>query len=392
MAVRLLAEILEEEEKRAQRGKLKIFFGFAPGVGKTYAMLQAAQELKKRGVDVVSGWVETHARPETEALTLGLTALPPKIVDDDGILHRELDLGAALALRPRILLVDELAHRNAPGVESPWRWQDVLELLDAGIDVYTTLNVQNVESLNDVINQVTGVVVRELVPDVVLARADEIEVIDLPPDELLQRLHEGKIYVNEQAQRAVVAFFRKGNLLALRELALRRAAERVDDQVRGYRSRHGIAATWAVGERIAVCVSPSPLSPGLVRATRRMAGGLGAPWYAAFVETASFHGLPEEDRARVEEHLALAERLGGTPVRLRGEQVSREVLRFARSENVTQIVVGKPTHPRWRDFVYGSLLDELLRHSGDIGVYAIQGDAVPGATATGATTKDPFVA
>lgn len=390
MSGRLLSEILDEETRRAQRARLTIFFGFAPGVGKTYAMLRAARDLRERGVDVAAGWIETHGRAETEALAEGLERIPACTLTDEGILHQELDLDAVLARRPRVVLVDELAHENAPGSRNRQRHEDVLQLLDGGIDVWTTLNVQHVESLTDVIERVTGVRVRITVPDAVLERADEIELIDLPPDDLLRRLHEGKIHVNEQAQRAVAAFFRKGNLLALRELAMRRAAERVDDQVRGYRRAQGVAATWATGERIAVSVGPSPSSARVVCAARRIAGALGAPWYAVFVETSAFRRLRAEDRARADEHLALAERLGGKPVRLTGVRAAAELVRFARSENITQIVVGKPTHPRWRDFVYGSLLDELLRTSGDIGVYAIEGEPLRDSVDAGEAPADPF--
>jgi two-component system, OmpR family, sensor histidine kinase KdpD len=390
MPMRLLSEIVDEEARRAQRSRLTIFFGFAPGVGKTYAMLRAASDMRERGVDVAAGWLETHGRPETEALAQGIERIPPRIVDDGGILHHELDVDAVLARRPEVALVDELAHQNAPGSPNRQRHEDVLQLLDAGIDVWTTLNVQHVESLKDVIERVTGVSVRTTVPDSVIERADEIEVIDLPPDDLLRRLHEGKISVNEQAQRAVATFFRRGNLLALRELALRRAAERVDTQVRGYRLAQGIAATWATGERIAVSVGPSPSSARIVCAARRIAGALGAPWCAVFVETAAFRKLRAEDRARADEHLVLAERLGGRPVRLSGARVAPELVRFARRENITQIVVGKPTHPRWRDLVYGSLLDELLRTSGDIGIYAIEGEPPPGSAETRGAAADPF--
>jgi two-component system sensor histidine kinase KdpD len=391
MGERLLSEILDEAAERAQRGRLTIFFGFAPGVGKTYAMLRSARDLRERSGDVVAGWIETHGRPETEALAQGLERIVPLTVDDGGIVYDELDTDAVLARRPRLVLIDELAHRNAPGARNGRRYEDVLEILGAGIDVWATLNVQHVESLNDVIERVTGVRVRETVPDTVIEGADEIEVIDLPPDDLLRRLHEGKIYVNEQAQRAVAVFFRRGNLLALRELALRRAAERVDDQVRGYRRAQGIAATWATGERIAVSVGPSPNSAGVVRAARRIAGALRAPWYAVFVETAAFRRRRAEDRARADEHLALAARLGGTPVRLTGARVAPELVRFARRENITQIVVGKPTHPRWHDLVYGSLLDELLRTSGDIGVYDIEGEPLPESGQARGTAADPFV-
>lgn len=374
MSVRLLSEIIAKEKAGARRGKLKIFFGFAPGVGKTYAMLEAAHALQRRGVDVVAGWLETHERPETEALTLGFERLPPRLVPGPQGPSAELDLDAAIDRRPTVLLVDELAHHNAKGLRHERRFQDVLDLLSAGIDVYATLNVQHVAGLNDLIAEVTGVAIEETVPDAILEQAEEIEVVDLPPDELLQRLHDGKVHVNEQAQRAVVALFRRGNLLALREMTLRRAAERVDDQLRGYQTSQGIAATWAIGERIAVCVGPGPSSSGLIRAARRMAGGLHAPWYAVFVETAAFRDLPEIERDHVDQHLDLASSLGGAPLRLRGARVSEEMLRFARREHITQIIVGKPTHARWRDLVYGSLLDELLRDSGNIGIYAIQGE------------------
>ncbi|HTN84513.1 MAG TPA: sensor histidine kinase KdpD, partial [Sorangium sp.] len=373
----LLAAVREEEE-RERKGKLKIFFGAAPGVGKTYAMLKAARSLREEAVDVVVGWVETHGRAETEALLDAdppLPRLPAIEVEHRGRTLRDLDLEAALKRRPALLVVDELAHTNAPGLRHPKRWQDVLDLLDAGIDVHTTVNVQHLESLNDVVAQVTGVVVRETVPDSMIERADEIELIDLPPDDLLERLREGKVYLSEQIERAAGSFFRKGNLIALRELALRRTAERVDGQMRGYMRAHGIQETWAVAERIVVCVGPSPMSARLIRATRRMAGSLKAEWHAVYVQTPAQARLSEVDRGRVDRNLALAERLGASAVQLHGAEVAGEVLRYARRHNVSKIVVGKPTHPRWKDFVYGSLLDDLVRQSGDIDVYVIQGTA-----------------
>ncbi|WP_437308840.1 DUF4118 domain-containing protein [Sorangium sp. So ce388] len=373
----LLAAVREEEE-RERKGKLKIFFGAAPGVGKTYAMLKAARSLREEAVDVVVGWVETHGRAETEALLDAdppLPRLPAIEVEYRGRTLRDLDLEAALKRRPALLVVDELAHTNAPGLRHPKRWQDVLDLLDAGIDVHTTVNVQHLESLNDVVAQVTGVVVRETVPDSMIERADEIELIDLPPDDLLERLREGKVYLSEQIERAAGSFFRKGNLIALRELALRRTAERVDGQMRGYMRAHGIQETWAVAERIVVCVGPSPMSARLIRATRRMAGSLKADWHAVYVQTPAQARLSEADRGRVDRNLALAERLGASTVQLHGAEVAGEVLRYARRHNVSKIVVGKPTHPRWKDFVYGSLLDDLVRQSGDIDVYVIQGTA-----------------
>jgi two-component system sensor histidine kinase KdpD len=259
---------VHEEEARAKRGKLTIFFGAAPGVGKTYAMLEAARSERDLKRDVVVGIVETHGRYETAALTLGLELLPRKKIEHKGITLEEFDIDAALARKPGLLLVDELAHTNAEGSRHAKRWQDVEELLDAGIDVYSTLNVQHIESLNDVVAQITGVIVRETVPDSILDMAHELKLVDLPPDELIERLNEGKVYLSAQAGRAIENFFRKGNLIALRELALRRTAERVDAQMRLYRESHGIERPWPIAERIIVCVSPSPSSARLVRAAR----------------------------------------------------------------------------------------------------------------------------
>jgi two-component system sensor histidine kinase KdpD len=291
-----LLKQLQEEERRRKRGKLKVFFGAAAGVGKTYAMLEAARARRAEGVDVVVGILETHGRPETEALLKGLELLLPRFVEYRATRLRDFDLDAALARKPTLLLVDELAHTNVPGSRHPKRWQDVDVLLDAGINVYTTLNVQHLESLKDVIAQITGVVVRETLPDSVLEEADEIELIDLPPDDLLQRLKEGKVYIPEQVGMAVQHFFRKGNLMALRELALRCTAERVDEQVRSYRQEQAITRTWRTSERLLVCVSSSPLSAQLVRAARRMAAGLHAEWTAATVEPVN---LSKEDRTRL---------------------------------------------------------------------------------------------
>jgi two-component system sensor histidine kinase KdpD len=301
----LLARV-KEEEARARRGKLKVFFGAAAGVGKTYAMLEAAGEQRADGVDVVVGYIETHGRAETDALLAGLEILPRRPLDYRGTTLPEFDLDGALLRRPTIVLVDELAHTNAPGSRHAKRWQDVVELLDAGIDVYTTVNVQHVESLNDVVAKITGVVMRETVPDSVFEQADEVELIDLPPDDLLQRFKEGKVYLPGQAQEALEHFFRKGNLIALRELALRRTAERVDAQMRVYRREHAIDRIWPTVERILVCVGPSPLSTRLVRAAKRMADQLGAEWIAAYVETPAQLRLPAETRDSVVQTLRLA--------------------------------------------------------------------------------------
>ncbi|MGE0454651.1 MAG: DUF4118 domain-containing protein [Vicinamibacteria bacterium] len=362
------------EESKSRRGRLKIFFGATAGVGKTYAMLEAARKHRAEGRDVVVGWVETHGRQETARLLEGLERLPPRETDHRGVQIAEFDIDRALARRPSLILLDELAHTNAPGARHAKRWQDALELLDAGIDVDTTLNVQHLESLNDVVAQITGVRVRETLPDSVLEQADEVELVDLPPDDLLERLREGKVYVPEQARRAIASFFRKGNLLALRELALRRTAERVDVQMRDYRREHGIRATWPAAERILVCVGPNPAARRLIRAARRMAAGLRAEWVALYVEAPSHAGLPELDKRALAENMRLAESLGARTAMLAGHDVARQILLYAREHNVTRIVAGKPTHPRWRDRLKGSLMDELLRGSGDIDVHVISGD------------------
>ena len=362
------------EERRTRRGKLVIFFGSAPGVGKTYAMLEAARSERDLKRDVVIGVVETHGRYDTGALVIGLEMLPRRKVEHRGVIVEELDLDAALARKPGLILIDELAHTNAPGSRHAKRWQDVEELLDAEIDVYATLNVQHIESLNDVVAQVTGVVVRETVPDRVLEEATEVRLIDLPPDELIERLEAGKVYVPDQARRAIESFFRKGNLIALRELALRSTAERVDAQMRMYKTAHGIQRVWPTTERILVCVSSSPSSARLVRAARRMAASLHAPCIAAYVETPASIRMSETDRRRLADNLRLAEQLGAEAVTLKGESAAQETVGYARARNVTKIVLGKPTHPRWRDFVSRSFLEEIVRSSGDIDVYVISGD------------------
>jgi two-component system sensor histidine kinase KdpD len=365
---------LTEEEARGRRGKLKIFLGAAAGVGKTYGMLEAAREQRAKGVDVVVGYVETHKRAETDALLEGLETLPARIVDYRGATLREFDLDGALARHPTLILLDELAHTNAPGCRHAKRWQDALELLDAGINVYTTVNVQHIESLNDVVAKITGVQVRETVPDSVFEGADEVELIDLPPDELLQRFKEGKVYMPAQAEEAVRNFFRKGNLIALRELALRCAAERVDAQMRVYMREHAIQAVWPAGERLLVCVGPSPSSARLVRATKRLAERHGAPWIAAYVETPAQLRLPQEARDRVSQILRLAEQLGAETVTLSGERMSEELLAFAHTRNVTKIIVGKPSRQLWKRILIGSIVDTLVQGSGDIDIYVISGE------------------
>src|SRR4030043_2491489 len=369
----LLAQAQKEEE-RAHRGKLKIFFGAAPGVGKTYAMLEAAHQKQAEGIDVIVGFAETHGRSETEALLEGLEILPRLSIEYRGAPLSEFDLDEALLRKPVIILIDELAHTNVPELRHKKRWQDVFELLDEGINVYTSLNVQHLESLNDVVAQITGIVVRETLPDSVLERADEIELIDLPPEELLQRLKEGKVYVAEIAERARKNFFRKGNLLALRELALRRTAERVDAQMQDYRRIKGVREVWPAAERIMVCVGANPRSVRLIRAAKRMAAGLRADWITVYVEAPTAVKPSESDIRELAEHMRLAESLGAETVTLSGHKASEEILNYARTRTETKIIIGKPTHPRWRDKIFGSLLDEVVRGSGDIDVYVISGD------------------
>lgn len=368
----LLARVQAETAKET-RGRLKVFFGSSAGVGKTYSMLQSAHAQRQAGVDVVVGYIETHGRAETEAQLQGLEILPRKLVNHKGAQLPEFDLDAALLRRPALLLIDELAHTNAPGSRHAKRWQDVLECIESGINVFTTVNVQHLESLNDVVAQVTGVIVRETLPDSVLDQADEIELIDLPANELLQRLEEGKVYVPEQAHRAAQNFFRPGNLIALREMALRRTAERVDAQMRDYRQSHSIADTWHVSQRLLVCVGPSPFAAQLVRATARLAATLNAEWSAAFVESS----LSDAARTRVNAALRLAEQLGGQTITLTGTSISEAVLHYARSTNVTTIVTGKPTESLWRRLLQPSLVDDLMHHSGDIEIHSLRPQAEP---------------
>lgn len=365
---------VEADAERARRGELTLFFGAAPGVGKTYAMLQAARAALAERRSVVAGVVETHGRFETAALLAGLELLPRRRLSYRDIELEEFDLDAALARRPDLILIDELAHTNAEGSRHPKRWQDVDELLGAGIDVLSTMNVQHVESLNDVIAKITGVVVRETVPDSVLEQAHEIKLVDLPPDDLLERLRDGKVYVPAQAQRAIQSFFRKGNLIALRELALRQTAERVDAQMRAYRREQGVEQTWAVAEQLIVAVSPSPYSARLVRAARRMAAALHARWFAVYVEPRSGRRPSRADSARLAQNLRLAAQLGAEVVTLSGEDATDEILRFSRERNITKIIVGKPVLVRFRDRFRVSLVDRIVRQSGDIDVYVTAGD------------------
>jgi two-component system sensor histidine kinase KdpD len=369
----LLAHV-QGEERQKHRGKLKIFLGYIAGVGKTYEMLQAAHLRKNEGIDVKIGYIETHDRPETEALVEGLPLIPRKMVSYRNVTIPEMDLDAVLMAHPNLVLVDELAHTNAPDSRHPKRYVDIDELLDAGIDVYTTLNIQHVESLNDVVAQITGVTVRETIPDRVIDEATEIELVDLAPPELLQRLREGKVYVPDMAARAIEQFFNEGNLYALRELALRRAAERVDNQMLAWMQTRAIPGPWAAGESLLICVGPGPLSERLVRTARRQADRMNAPWSAIYVETPSHHRLSKEAKEQVSRTLQLAEKLGATATSVFGINVANTVIEYARKHNITRIIIGKTLRPRWQEFVFGSVVDQLIHNSGTIDVYVISSE------------------
>jgi two-component system, OmpR family, sensor histidine kinase KdpD len=357
-------------------------------VGKTYAMLQAAREAQAEGRRVLVAYVETHGRAETEALLAGLTVLPRWQLPYRGVTLEEMDLDAVLGEHPDIALVDELAHTNAPGCRHARRYQDVEELLEAGIDVYTTLNVQHIESLNDVVAQITGITVRETVPDQILEQADEVGLVDLPPDELIQRLHEGKVYVPDQARRAIDKFFRPGNLTALREIALRYLAGQVDHQMRAYMEAHAISGPWPAGERVLVCIDADPLAERLVRTGRRMASGLDAEWIVLHVETPEYATLPESARDRIARTLRLAEELGARTVSLPGTRASEEIIRYARAQNVSKILVGVSHHPRWIQLIHGSVVDRIMRAAGDIDVYVISSASERRRAASSAAAAD----
>jgi len=367
----LLARVRREEEQRG-RGKLRIFLGMCPGVGKTYSMLEAARLKQIEGVDMVVGVVETHGRGDTEALLYDLDVLARKEIVYRGHTLTEFDLDAVLERRPELVLVDELAHTNAPGSRHGKRWQDVEELLDNGIDVWSTLNVQHLESLCDVVAQITGVRVQESVPDTLLERADSVVLVDLPPDDLRQRLRDGKVYIPQQAEWAAKNFFKEGNLIALRELALRATAARANTEVLVYRHDRSIQATWPTSERILVCVGPSPNSVRLLRAAKRLASGLHAPLLALSIQTGS---MSETARDSALNHLKKAEELGAQTFVITGQDVARETVEFARGQNVTKIVVGKPERRRLRDYFADSPVDKLILYSEEIDVYVIRGDA-----------------
>jgi len=390
-----LLEAARREEGRI--GKLRIFVGAAPGVGKTYTMLETARARKKDGYDVVVGVIETHGRKETEALVEGLEVIPRRQVEYKGRSLNEMDLDAIIARRPQIALIDELAHTNAEGSRHPKRYLDVEEILQHGIDVYTTVNIQHIESLNDVVAQITHVRVRETIPDAVFDRADAVELVDLTPDDLIQRLKEGKVYVPLQAERALVHFFSPANLIALRELALRRTAERVDEQLLTEMQAKAIQGPWAAGERVLVCVSEDPRAAGLVRATRRLADRIHAPWTAIYVETGRSARLSNEQRDRIADTLRLAMNLGGETVTVPGgaRRVADDIIAYARANNITQIVIGKSTRSRLFEILHGSVVHDLVRRTGTISVHVIAGEEIVSEpigpkTVRSAETHEPF--
>lgn len=366
-----LLHLLEDEEKSTLRGKLKIFFGASAGVGKTYSMLHAAHELLSEGIDVVVGVAETHGRSETEELLVGLPKLPTRSVSHKGIVLQEFDLDAAIQRKPEILLLDEFAHSNPIGSRHPKRWQDVKELLEAGIDVHTTLNVQHLESLNDVVARITGISVKETVPDLIFDQADEITLVDIPTDELLDRLKEGKVYLNSNLMEAArLNFFKRSNLIALREMALRRTAERVDAQMKLYNITE-FAGGEILSPRLMVCVGPDLLSLRLVRATKRMADRIGAPWFAVYVQNEKHLLLSPKEKDRLERTLHIAQEMGSKIEYIYGQNALKEIISFAKKNSITRIVVGKTPKPRWREIILGSLADGLIRAGNGVEVTVI---------------------
>lgn len=356
------------------RGKLTVFLGAAAGVGKTYTMLEAARERLAEGVDVVVGVVETHGRTETVALLEGLPSIALRTQEYQGANFTEFDLDAVLARHPKLVLIDELAHTNLPDSRHAKRYQDVEELLAAGINVYTTLNIQHLESLNDIVSQITGITVKETIPDQVLEHASQIQLVDIPPEELMQRLKDGKVFIPVQAGEALNKFFRPGNINALRELAMRYTARRVDHQLESYMRVHGIAGPWPTGDRVMVCVSASPFSAQLIRAARRMAEGLQTEWLAVSVETPRRGPNTESEKDRLAKNLRMAEELGAETVTLTGEDVAEEIVELAKKRNVSLIIIGKPLHSRFREWFHGSVVDKVIRLSRGISVHVIAGN------------------
>ena len=366
---------MQRDESSRRRGKLKIFFGASAGVGKTYTMLEEARRKAEDGISVLVGYAEPHIRPETETLLLGLDILPYKLVDHRGTTLKEFDLDAALAANPELILVDELAHTNAPAMRHAKRWQDVVELLSAGIDVYTTLNVQHLESVNDIVERATGVKVRETLPDSVFETAAEVQLVDLPPEKLIERLRDGKIYARQRADAALRHFFTMGNLLALRELALRQTADRINRDIDTFHQQFAQRDLSAVSQRVLVCVGPSPSSANLVRTAARMAAAWKAQWIALYVEPLAHGRLSDADRNRVAQTLELARQLGAQSVSLSGIRPELEIIAYAKKRGVDRILIGKPAMGGWRRWFRKSFMDSLIQQSGDIQLVLIREDA-----------------
>ena len=369
-----LLQLVQDEANKEKRGKLKIYLGAAPGVGKTHTMLHDALPEREKGLDVVIGVVESHGREEINEMLKEFEILPKQIVDYKGIKLQEFDLDAGLSRSPGLMLIDEMAHTNAPNLRHTKRWQDIKEILDRGIDVYTTLNVQHIESLSDSVSKIIYAPIKETVPDSMIEMANTIELIDIPPEELLKRLQEGKVYIPEQANLATEHFFRKGNLIALRELALRVTAEWVDVKVLLYRQDKGIKEIWPTKDKILVCVGPNHESLKLIRAAKRLATGLQAKWIAVYIDTPQLQSSAKK-RSNAIQNLRLAEQLGAETHILSGVEIVKEVMIFAREQNVTQIMIWKYIHTRWIDWFKRSLADEIVRYSGEIDVYIMTGES-----------------
>ena len=367
-----LLRLLHEEERQTNRGKLKIYLGAAPGVGKTYAMLEDALGERALGLDVLIGIVESHGRKELDAFIKGFEILPKQTINYKGRELQEFDLDSALIRMPALILIDEMAHTNVPGLRHEKRWMDIKELLDRGIDVYTTLNVQHIESLNYVVSQIIHVPIKEIVPDSMIEIAESIELVDISSEDLLKRLQEGKVYIPKQAVLAAENFFKKGHLIALRALALRAAAELVSAQVISYRQMHGISQVWPTTQRILVCIGPNTESIKLMRAAKRLAKNLQVEWIAVYVDTPKLQAS-EKIRTKAINNLRLAQRLGAETRILTGFDVVKEIMDFAREQNVTLIMIWKNIRSRFRDLFFRSLTNELVRHSHEIDVYVMTG-------------------
>lgn len=372
MYVRPNPEDILRRISRISRGKLTVFLGAAAGVGKTYAMLEAAHQHKPEGIDVVIGWVETHRRKETEKMVEGLTPIPAKTIDYRGKALAEMDIDSIIARKPELVLVDELAHTNVPGSRHKRRFQDVEELLENGINVYTTLNIQHIESLNDIVSQMTGIVVRETVPDYIIEQSNIVKFIDTPPEELIKRLIDGKVYKHSQIEQALANFFRPENISGLRELALRFTANCVENDLKEYKCS---STKLPIADRVMVCVGPSPFSAQLIRSARQLAGRLQAEWLAVNVNLSHPVAMNDKARDQLDRNMQLAEELGAKTLTVIGKDFTKEIMEVARSHNITTIVIGKPRHSRLWETIRGSIVDELIRKSGEINVYVIRGDA-----------------